>query len=43
MDFSSEINSKLKLIVPPHKFAEFSELIDEFEVESRLVIKNLQE
>jgi Carboxypeptidase activation peptide len=43
MEFPRAKNSIAKVIVPPHKFADFSELIDKFGIKSSLAIKNLQE
>lgn len=43
MDLPNAINSNARLVVPPHKFGEFSELNEKFEMNSRLVIENLQE
>lgn len=43
MDIPSNLNSKSRIIVPPHKFAEFSERNEEFKLKAQLVIKNLQE
>ncbi|KAL7034864.1 hypothetical protein ACKWTF_008147 [Chironomus riparius] len=37
------INSNTRLIVPPHKFAEFEEIVVRYEIKSRLLINNFQE
>lgn len=31
------------LVVPPHKFAEFGDFIEKFELKVRMTISNLQE
>jgi Carboxypeptidase activation peptide len=43
LEFPGETGKKADLIVPPHKFGEFSEIVDKFELKSRMTIKNLQE
>lgn len=43
MEFSSGLKKNVELIVPPHKFGEFSELIKKFNLKNRLIVKNLQE
>ncbi|CRL02092.1 CLUMA_CG015125, isoform A [Clunio marinus] len=42
-DFPGEIGKHADLVVPPHKFGEFSELVETFELKSRMVNENLQE
>lgn len=34
---------KVELMVPPHKFGEFSELSEKFNLKQRIMINNLQE
>uniref|UniRef100_U5EWN0 Putative zinc carboxypeptidase a 1 n=1 Tax=Corethrella appendiculata TaxID=1370023 RepID=U5EWN0_9DIPT len=42
-DEPRKLNSVLKIVVPPHKFAEFSELVDQYRFDVSLVTANLQE
>lgn len=42
-DFPGEKGMKASLVVPPHKFGEFSELTEKFQLKTRQMIKNLQE
>lgn len=42
MEFAREVNKNVELMVPPHKFGEFHELIEKFNIKSRLIIEDLQ-
>jgi Carboxypeptidase activation peptide len=42
-EFPGEVGKNAELVVPPHKFGEFSEITEKFQLKSRLMIKNLQE
>lgn len=35
--------SHIQLLVPPHKFGEFSELTERFDMKTEIVTQNLQE
>ncbi|XP_053687411.1 zinc carboxypeptidase-like [Sabethes cyaneus] len=37
-----QLNSKVDLVVPPHKFAEFSELVDRHGLGAEMTVENLQ-
>ncbi|KAL7038516.1 hypothetical protein ACKWTF_009593 [Chironomus riparius] len=43
IEYPGTVNKDVQLIVPPHKFADFSELVHKFQIKSRLIITNLQE
>ncbi|KAG5680171.1 hypothetical protein PVAND_009696 [Polypedilum vanderplanki] len=43
MEPFGKIKSNVRLIVPPHKFGDFSELVERFELKTRLLVTNLQE
>ncbi|XP_058830777.1 zinc carboxypeptidase-like [Topomyia yanbarensis] len=37
------VNSEVDLVVPPHKFAEFTELVERYGLQARLSVANLQQ
>ena len=43
MQSPDAINKNVELVVPPHKFGEFSELVESFQIESHLLVSDLQE
>ncbi|XP_070500161.1 zinc carboxypeptidase-like [Chironomus tepperi] len=43
IEFPGTIDKDAQIIVPPHKFGEFSEVLQKFQIKSRLMITNLQE
>lgn len=40
---NAAIGAEVQLVVPPHKFGEFGELRERFDLKTRLEINNLQE
>ncbi|CAG9805948.1 unnamed protein product [Chironomus riparius] len=43
MRFPNSIDKKVEILVPPHKLGEFSEIIENFQFKSQLLMNNLQE
>ncbi|XP_065072624.1 zinc carboxypeptidase-like [Ochlerotatus camptorhynchus] len=42
-DLPAQTNMELELVVPPHKYADFEELVTKLNMKTRLMIKNFQE
>lgn len=42
-DLPAQTNMELELVVPPHKFADFEELVAKLNMKNRLMINNFQE